>query len=137
ALPVLTFDQGTELTSDLTAAGIAFTNVSNPALVTSALFDHTLFSAFVTSSDSSCGGCDNNATMEAAINGQASAITSFFNAGGGIVGLSGAGNAATYYNFVPQSAAGGGSPPSSGFVQTACGASLGIPAVNGDPTHNF
>ena len=31
----------------------------------------------------------------------------------------------------------GGSPPSTGYVQTAAGAALGLPAVNGNPTHNF
>ncbi len=56
--------------------------------------------------------------------------------GGGIVGLSGASNT-SYYSFLPAVATNFGSPPSTGYVQTALGASTGIPAVNGDATHNF
>lgn len=137
-LPVLTFDMGVELTTSLTTIGVAYTNVSTAAGVTAALFDPSVYSAFIVASDYTCGGCDNTpAGIESAIIAQASAIADFFNAGGGIVGLSGAGNAGTYYSFLPESASGYGSPPSSGYVQTACGATYGIPAVNGDPTHNF
>jgi PEP-CTERM motif len=138
-LPILTFDAGSELTSDLTTLGIAFTNV-NPdtsGAVTASLFNASIYSAFVVASDSSCGGCDNDSTGEANIAAQAAAVASFFNSGGGIVGLAGAGNASTYYNFLPASAAGFGSPPSSGYVQTSFGASIGVPAVNGNATHNF
>ena len=42
------------------------------------------------------------------------------------------------YAYVPEAAAnGGGSPGSTGFIQTAAGAALSLPAVNGNPTHNF
>jgi hypothetical protein len=139
SLPVLTFDAGSELTSLLTSLGVTFTNV-NPAVganVTASLFNHSVYSAFVVASATSCGGCDNTPAAIANITAQSAAIASFFNAGGGIIGLAGAGDP-NAYAYVPQSATNaGGSPPSSGFVQTADGATLGIPAVNGDTTHNF
>jgi len=138
-LKVLTFDAGSELTTVLTTLGIAFTNI-NPntaASVTDSLFDHSIYSAFIVASESSCGGCDNSPAGIANIASHFSAITSFFNSGGGILGLAGAGDP-NAYAYVPESATNaGGSPPSTGYVQTAFGASLGIPAVNGDATHNF
>jgi len=136
-LPVLVFDQGTELTTALTGLGIAFTNVSTVAGVNAGLFNNATYSAFIVASDTTCSGCDNTVPFEAAIAAQSAAITTFFNAGGGIVGLAGAQNAATYYSFVPTSASGFGNPPPTGYVQTAFGAGLGITAVNGDATHNF
>src|SRR2546426_463783 len=62
ALKILTFDQGTELTSSLTALGIAFDNISTAAGAAAVAFDPTVYSAFVTASDSTCGGCDNDTT---------------------------------------------------------------------------
>jgi len=137
-LPVLTFDAGSELTSALTSFGIAFTNVNPNTLgaVTASLFNNSLYSAFIVASDSSCGGCDNNPLGEAAIAAQTAAIDSFLNGGGGIVGLAGAASAG-YYDFVPQAATSVGGAPSTGYSQTAVGAGLGIPAVNGDATHNL
>ncbi len=138
-LKVLTFDAGVELTNVLTSLGVAFTNINpnNAASVTDSLFDHSIYSAFIVASESSCGGCDNSPGGIANIASHFSAITSFFNAGGGILGLAGAGDP-NAYAYVPESATNaGGSPPSTGYVQTTFGASLGIPAVNGDPTHNF
>lgn len=134
--PVLTFDSGTQLTNALTSLGISFTNVNPSTGVASSLFNPSLYSAFVVASDQSCGGCDNNSTGSANLAAQAAAIASFFNAGGGIVALAGASNL-SYYSFLPASASSFGNPPSSGYVQTAEGAALGIPAVNGNPTHNF
>jgi hypothetical protein len=138
-LKVLTFDAGSQLTSDLTSLGIAFTNV-NPdtaGAVTASLFNNSLYSAFVVASDTSCGGCDNNSTGETAIAAQSAAIDAFLNAGGGIVGLAGA-DSAGYYSFVPQTATSSGGAPSTGYSQTAVGATFGIPADNyGDPTHNL
>ena len=65
------------------------------------------------------------------------AIGTFFDAGSGILGLAGAGDP-NAYDYVPAAASNpGGFPPSTGYVQTAAGAALGLPAVNGDPTHNF
>ena len=139
AAPVLTFDAGSELTGVLTSMGVSFVNINpnNAASVTDSLFDHSIYSAFIVASESSCGGCDNSPAGIANIASHFSAITSFFNSGGGILGLAGAGDP-NAYAYVPESATNaGGSPPSTGYVQTAFGASLGIPAVNGDPTHNF
>ena len=138
SLPVLTFDAGSELTSELTHLGIAFTNV-NPntaGAVTASLFNNAVYSAFIVASDGSCGGCDNSPTGEAAIAAQSAAIDSFLNAGGGIVGLAGA-SSSGYYDFVPQTATSVGGAPSTGYSQTSVGAGLGIPAVNFDATHNL
>jgi hypothetical protein len=136
--PVLSFDHGSELTSSLTALGIPFTNIDPDAGVPAASnFDVATYSAMVVASDATCGGCDNSSTSIANLTGASTAIGAFLSAGGGIVALAGASNASTYYGFLPASASGGGSPPSTGFVQTAFGATVGIPAVNGDPTHNF
>ena len=139
SLPFLVFDAGSELTSALTAAGINnFVNV-NPnvaANVTDALFSRSVYSAFLVASDTSCGGCDNNSTSSANIAAHSAAIADFLNAGGGIVAFAGANNS-SYYSFLPQTAASVGGAPSSGYSQTAVGASLGIPAVNGDATHNL
>jgi len=136
-LPVLSFDAGSELTNTLTALGITFTNVNPGTGVTAALFDPTKYSAFVVASVTSCGGCDNTPADIANITAQSAAVASFFNAGGGIVGLAGAADTQAYA-YVPEAASNaGGSPPSTGYVQTAAGAVLGIPPVNGDPTHNF
>ena len=137
-LPVLTFDAGSELTTDLTNLGISFTNV-NPDVgttITDSLFNNSVYSAFVVASDSSCGGCDNDPTGEANIATHTTAINSFLNGGGGIVALAGA-NSPLYYSFLPQTATSVGGAPSNGYVQTAAGLAYGIPAVNGDATHNL
>lgn len=138
-LPVLTFDEGSQLTSLLTALGIAFTNV-NPATasnITDALFNKTIYSAFAVASNTNCGGCDNQTADAANIATHGTAIAAFFNAGGGIYGLTAADDP-NGYAYVPQTASNpGGTPSSTGHVQTAAGAALGIPAVNGDATHNF
>jgi hypothetical protein len=138
SLPVLSFDSGSELTSLLTTDGISFTNI-NPdtaGAVTAALFDPAKYSAFVVASDSTCGGCDNDPTGEANIAAQLSAIEAFLNAGGGIFALAGA-NSTNYYAFLPQTASSVGGAPAIGYTQTALAVTLGIPAVNGDPTHNL
>lgn len=138
-LPFLVFDASNELTSGLTAAGVTnFVNVdpSVASNVTDALFDPTKYSAFMIASDESCGGCDNNTVTSANINAHASAIASFLNAGGGIVAFAGGDNA-NYYAFLPQTASSVGGAPSDGYSQTSVGATLGIPDVNGDATHNL
>ena len=120
-------------------ARVAFTNVNpgSAANVTAALFDHSLHSAFVVASVTSCGGCDNSPTANANIAAQSAAIASFFDTGDGIIGLAGAGDPSAYA-YVPETATNaGGNPPSSSYIQTAAGAALGIPAVNGDTAHNF
>lgn len=139
ALPLLTFDAGNELQSLLTSMGVTFTNVDPSAAgnVTDSLFDHSKYSAFIVASVTSCGGCDNSPTAIDNIAAHSAAIASFFNAGGGIMGLAGAQDP-TAYAYVPESATNaGGSPPSTGYVTTADGTAFGIPAVNGDTTHNF
>lgn len=139
SLPILVFDAGSELTGGLTAAGVTnFVNVdpNTPGAVTDALFSHSTYSAFMIASDTTCGGCDNDTTSSAAIAAHAKAIANFLNAGGGIVAFAGANNT-DYYSFLPQTASSVGGAPSSGYSQTSVGASLGIPAVNGDATHNL
>lgn len=134
-LPVLTFDQASQLTGRLTALGIPFTNISTAGAVNAGLFNPALYSAMAVASDQSCGGCDNNATMSAALAAQATPITLFLNAGRGIVAFAGASNAG-YYAFLPATAAATALAPNAGYFQTPAGATFGIPAVNGDPTHN-
>jgi hypothetical protein len=137
-LPVLSFDHGSELTSQLTSLGIPFTNINPDVGVPAASnFSVATYSAIVVASDLTCGGCDNTVTSITNLTGASAAIGAFLNAGGGIVAFAGAANASTYYGFLPASASGGGSPPSTGFVQAPFGATVGIPAVNGDATHNF
>ena len=134
-LPVLTFDSGVELTGALTALAIPWVNIDpNIALaVSDSLFNHSVYSAFIVASDISCGGCDNSPTGEANIAAHGTAIGNFLNAGGGIVGLSGA-FSPNYYSFVPQTASAVGGAPDSGYTATGL---FGIPAVNGDETHNL
>ena len=140
SLPVLTFDQGTQLTSDLTALGVPFTNISTAAAIVPSLFDSTKFSAMAVASITSCGGCDNTPTFVETLHagaGNQAAINTFFNNGAGILSLAGALDAMAY-DYVPTAATNaGGNPPSTGYIQTAAGVALGLPAVNGNPTHNF
>ncbi len=137
-LPVLTFDAGTELTSALTSLGIAYTNINptSASAVTDGLFSKSTYSAFLVASDTTCGGCDNTAAGEANIAAHSAAISSFLNAGGGIIAFAGA-NSANYYSFLPQTATSAGGAPSTGYTQTAAAAAVGISAVNGDLTHNL
>jgi hypothetical protein len=144
-LPVLTFDQGLgssgpQLTKDLTTLGISFTNISTAAGIVPTLFDPTKFSAMIVDSITSCGGCDNQPAFVETLHsgaGNQAAIDTFFNAGAGILSLAGA-NDANAYDYVPTAATNpGGNPPTSGYLQTAFGATLGLPAVNGNTTHNF
>jgi len=139
ALPILVFDHGGEVGAALTAiGGYTFTTVDPDTGVPAAsLFDHSLYSAIVVASDATCGGCDNTLTSIANLTSDSAAFASYVNAGGGIVAFAGAAHASTYYGFLPTSASGFGSPPSTGYVQTALGLLESIPAVNGDPTHNF
>lgn len=137
SLPVLTFDAGSELQNLLTDIGVAFVNVDPSGPISDSVFDHTKFSAFVVASVTSCGGCDNTPADIANIASHSAAIAAFFNKGGGILGLAGA-HDPNAYAYVPESATNpGGSPPRTGYVTTADGIALGIPAVNGDTTHNF
>jgi MYXO-CTERM domain-containing protein len=137
SLPVLSIDAGSELQNALTTESIPFVNV-NPAAVTAGMFDHSVYSAFVVASVTSCGGCDNPAGTGTHLATFEAAISAFFDAGGGIVGLAGAQDLEAYA-YAPKS--GGTLTPIGsrlGFVATPTGIA-GIPgfvAANGDTTHN-
>jgi hypothetical protein len=142
-LPVLVID--TAANSGTLELGMAATSllgavnviVKAPSLITAADFNPATYSAFAVASEVGCGGCDLTPAEVALITAQSAAIGTFLDAGGGILGLAGDGDPLAYA-YVPASASNpGGSPPSTGYVQTAAGAILGIPAVNGNPTHNF
>ena len=137
-LPMLTFDAGVQLTADLTTLGITFVNFDpSSMLYNAATFDPTKYSAFAVASHQNCGGCDNTSAGLARLATFSSAIASFFNAGGGILGLAGATDPLAYA-YIPQAAVNpGGNPPSDGFVETADGLAQGLVAENGDATHNY
>ena len=136
-LPILVFDRGTQLTNQLTLAGIAHVDFNPTGIITDAMFNPTLYSAFAVASQASCGGCDNQPADAVAIAAHSAAIASFFNAGGGILGFAAASDPLGYA-YVPLAASNaGGSPPSFGFVETAAGLAVGLIAENGDPTHNY
>jgi hypothetical protein len=143
-LPVLVIDDGSEavtLVNNVLGAGHEVTRtvgIAGGTHLTAADFNHSLYSAFVVASVTTCGGCDNPVGTGATLAANFStAIATFFNAGGGIYGLAGATDPSAYA-YVPESATNaGGNPPSTGYVTTAAGVALGVPAVNGDTTHNF
>jgi hypothetical protein len=93
----------------------------------------------IVSSEESCGGCIFTPASVTKLNTFRPTVTSFFNAGGDIFGLTGASNA-DYYGFLPASAVATGASisASSGFVATAAGSAIGITdaMINGYPTHN-
>ncbi len=131
-LPILALDEGTQVETSLTAVGVGPVTTVDPsdaeafnATAFTGAGDAPLFSAIVTASDATCGGCDNTPEGEANINARAADFATFFNHGGGIVALAGAENRDTYYNFVPL---GGLSAVavSQPFTVTPDGAALGI-----------
>jgi len=87
----------------------------------------------------SCGGCDLDTNGSNEINAHAAEITTAFNAGLDIWGISG-GTLATFYDFLPPGAVASGLPisGSAGFTATAAGVGIGImpSMINGFPTHN-
>lgn len=149
-LPILALDHGSEVA---TAIDDAFGG-SGPAVTTIdprsqfaglPLVDKNgkpLYSAIVVASDTTCGGCDNNDAFGVtpdsdAINARSSDIQTFFNAGGGILGLAGADNISVFYNFLPIQAT--GEPTTSPYTLTSLGLSLGLiegPDDNCCATHN-
>lgn len=135
---VLIFDSSdNDLSVALTSLGIIHDVIDASAGVPSAaLFDVSIYSAIGVASHQNCGGCDLSNADADNLEAAAAAFASFFNDGGGIFAFTSADDS-TFYNFLPNSASGIGSPASTGYTQTALGATLGIPAVNGDPTHNF
>lgn len=136
SLPVLAIDNGSELTSSLSGLGVSYTAVTVSS-VTASMFDPTKYSAFVVASVTSCGGCDNPVGTGTTLAAFSTSIASFFNAGGGIVGLTGASDP-NAFAYAPDAATGSPIYDSSGFVATSAGTSdiPGFIAVNGDQTHN-
>lgn len=136
SLPVLVIDDGSELSGSLTHDGIANTRVTVGS-VTAGMFNHSTYSAFAVASVTSCGGCDNPTGTGTALAAFHTSIQSFVDAGGGILGLTGADDP-NAFAYVPDSASGPPIDDSSGFVATSAGAAdiPGFFAVNGDETHN-
>ena len=60
------------------------------------LFNAATCSAFVVASEITCGGCDNTPSDIANIASHGIAISAFFNAGGGIYEMAGAGDPNAY-----------------------------------------
>jgi hypothetical protein len=137
ALPVLVIDNGTELSSSLTGLGVPIVKVSVGS-VTAGMFNNSLYSAFAVASDTDCGGCDNPFGTGTTLAAFGSSIASFYNAGGGILGLTSSDDPAGFA-YVPDAAAGTPIGHASGFVATAAGIAdiPGFFAVNGDETHNI
>lgn len=142
-LPVLVIDNGDELSGSFSSSLPTFGFTAVPEVrvtvgsVTAGMFNHSVYSAFAVASVTSCGGCDNAPGTGTALAAFKSSIETFVDAGGGILGLTGA-NDPNAFAYVPDSASG---PPifdSSGFIATAAGATdiPGFFAVNGDQTHN-
>jgi hypothetical protein len=141
SLPILVIDDGNELSSALTsAAGGAFSIVhKSVGTISAADFDNSVYSAFAVASVTNCGGCDNPVGTGTTLAGFSSAIDAFFNAGGGILGLTGAQDP-NAFDYVPQAAAGSPIFHNSGFAATANGIAdigNGFDSVNGDETHNI
>ncbi len=136
SLPILVIDAGTELSGALTTDGFSVVSVA-PSAVTSGMFDHTKYSAFAVASVTTCGGCDNPVGTGTLLATMSTAINSFFNAGGGILGMTGATDTSAFA-YVPDAATGSPIFDSSGFVATAAGKANipGFDTVNGDQTHN-
>jgi PEP-CTERM motif len=139
--PILVIDNGSELSGSLTGLGVSQvdTTVSGfGAIVGAGGLTTANYSAIAVASVTSCGGCDNPIGTGTALAAFSSAIAAFYDAGGGILGLTAASDPAGFA-YVPDAAAGLPIFTASGFVATAAGVS-GIPgffAVNGDETHNI
>jgi hypothetical protein len=138
-LPVLVFDQGTQLTRSLNSLYIPIHFIDFSAGAPDPkLFDVKRFSAIAVASDSVGGcGCDNDATAVDMLGKARDSIRTFVNAGGGLLVFAGGTDAGKYYGFLPATVFSPGMPDKTGYEQTPAGKALGIPEVNGDPTHNF
>jgi hypothetical protein len=143
--PILAIDQGSEVARALAASGYTAPGQVVTVDPTSAAFGTTPFvdgsgnprySAIITASDSTCGGCDNTPTGEAAINARAFDFALFLSKGGGLLALAGATNFSTYYSFLPLGVA--ATVVSGPFTVTPSGAGLGITSTmaNCCATHN-
>ena len=149
-LPILVLDSGTEVANSLGATEVKALNsvegagnaypftVVDPssAAFTTTPISTANWSAIIIASDSSCGGCDNDAADIAGINARTAAIQAFFSAGGGLLYLAGAGNRATYYNSVPIPAA--AVAVAGPFTVTSVGTALGLTSTDANccATHN-
>jgi hypothetical protein len=153
-LPVLVLDNNAlKLQNALTIVfGAALpVQVVDPSSATFASLpiDTAHYSAIIVASDESCGGCDLNtstATPDSdAITARKAAIQAFFQAGGGVIALSGgevgsqpAGRCDVYYSFLPlpapacQASVNGGPT----FPVTPNGASLGFQDTDFPFPHN-
>jgi hypothetical protein len=145
-LPILALDQGSEVPVALANAGykgageVVTVNPAETVTFNATPFvgpkGEQIYSAIITASDSTCGGCDNTEAGESNINARAKDFETYFNGGGGILALAGASRFATYYNFVPlKVGATAVSPP---FEVTPEGEKLGITntMANCCATHN-
>jgi hypothetical protein len=123
-------------------------DVVDPAAFATKPLNTATYSAIAIASDSSCGGCDLNASGGTEdsdlINARSAEIQAFFNAGGGLLYLAGAlhgdGDPSTgpdsYYSSVPLPAS--GKPVSPPFTLTDVGKALGLTDddANCCATHN-
>ena len=138
AKKILVIDNGTEavmLVGNIEGAGKVVTK--SVGSVTAADFDFSTYSSFVVASIRTCGGCDNPPGTGTALAAFSTSIGSFFNAGGGILGLTSAGDPGGFA-YAPEAATGAVLSAFSGFTATANGLAdiPGFTAVNGDFTHN-
>ncbi|MGI8988155.1 MAG: beta strand repeat-containing protein, partial [Bryobacteraceae bacterium] len=135
-LPVLIFDQGTELQEVLTSLAVPFVRVDpSVGIPDPALFDTAKYSAIGVASDKSCGPCDNDNTSSVNLAAAKASFQAFVSAGGGIFAFAAAGSN-TYYNFLPKPVVKFNFFQNSGFQATSVGTQLGIPATNGDYAHD-
>jgi len=111
--------------------------VKTVASITALDFDFNLYSMFVVASITTCGGCQNPVGTGLALSAFSTAIGDFFNLGGGILGLTSAGDIGGFA-YAPEAATAASLSATSGFVATANGIAdiPGFVAVNGDATHN-
>jgi hypothetical protein len=147
-LPMLFLDSGSELSTGagmvnamanntVEGAGNAFSFVvMDPSSAAFATADLSAYSAIVVASDSTCGGCDNDAADIAGINARTADIQAFFNAGGGLAYLAGANERTDYYASVPITT--GPAGVTYPFTVTADGTAFGITNTDANccATHN-
>ena len=138
AKKILVIDDGIEaksLVGGIEGAGKVVTK--SVGSVTAADFDFSTYSSFVVASISTCGGCDNPPGTGTALAAFSTSIGSFFNAGGGILGLTSVGDPGGF-SYVPEAATGAFLSALTGFTATVNGLAdiPGFTAVNGDFTHN-
>ena len=133
---ILVLDHGSEAVTLVGLTGYTAVGI-DPTAVTAADFDFSKYSAFVVASNENCGGCDNPTGTGTLLATFSSAISAFFNAGGGILGETSA-NDAMGFAYVPDTANSSPIGNSTGFVSTANGIAdiAGFVPVNNDQTHN-